>query len=197
MVSAQREGDDCVAALSGGAFQTLEEFGLQLICIGVEFAGGNLLRRCALKTQLANAKTAFGAHWRPENSACHGTRRVQVAHACLRIQHRTGLIVGKRFELRRILGDHTRRNIPGKIRPEAANGSLGAFANPLRALGITLFEFGQTLLQAKSVELADRKDTDTALCAARTAGQPRSAPADRVGKCGVDDLHQLAIPALN
>jgi hypothetical protein len=45
-------------------------------------------------------------------------------------------------------------------------------ANPLRALGIALFELGQTFPQAQGVELADRKDSDAALRAAGTARQP-------------------------
>jgi hypothetical protein len=155
----------------------------------VELAGGNLLGGCALEAQLANAEPAFGAYRRTENPACHRTRRVQFAPAGFGVQHWTGLIVGKLIKLIRVLGNHTRGRVPGKINLETAHSSLGALAHSLRALGITLLKFGQTFAQAKGIELADRENSDTALRTAGTARQPRSAPADRVLKCGINDLH--------
>jgi hypothetical protein len=56
------------------------------------------------------------------------------------------------------------------------------------------FKFCEAVLQAESIELADREYTDAALRAPRAAYEPRAAATGGVGECGVDDLNQLPVP---
>src|SRR6185437_7650921 len=93
----QAKSHNRVSLESGRMFRFLDQTGFKLVRIRNHFTGGNLFIACAVIAKLANAKSAFRAraYRRTKCPAGHGTSRVQIAPAGLRVESRAGLFFAK------------------------------------------------------------------------------------------------------
>lgn len=168
----KRPGHDGRADANRSLLGLRREGFFQGLAVEMDFGGGNLFGRRALKAEFANSESAFHAERRPEDSAGHGTRGVQVAEAGCRIEDRTRLVIGKVFEVGARFVERARDRIAGKTAGEARDRHFGAAANRFGSFRVDLRERGQALAKASGVEFRNGKDADAALGAAGCALQP-------------------------
>jgi len=105
-------------------FEISQQVRLQIVRIRNHFTSRNLLVRRALKTELANTQTIFGAYRWAKNAAGHRARFVKFAEAGLRIENGARLVVGEVFEASRGFFSFIQQTcacIPGKFRRESGN----------------------------------------------------------------------------
>jgi hypothetical protein len=136
-------------------------------------------------------------HRRTEGPTRHRPRIVEFAQARRRIEHWTGLIVGKFreatfrfrscFEHCRV--ERARFRITWKLRRQSLYRILRTRPNALRPLPVRLFERGQPLLEPRCIKSMNRKHAYATLRASRAARQPRSAASRCISQRGVDDLN--------
>jgi hypothetical protein len=192
----QRKSDDGVAMLPGRGFCLRCQFCFQNIRFEAHFARGNFFVAGAVIAELADAKTFLGPHRRPKYAACHGTSRVQIACARLRVEHWTRLIVGKvgksLLRFRRIIEDAGLR-IAGEIKADSRDRELHTTPHARSTFRIFLFQLLKAVAEAFRVKLADRKRSYATLCASRTTDEPLAAAASGIGQRGIDDLYKLLI----
>src|SRR5579864_603666 len=96
--SRQGKGNNRVPAKPCTFFDFLEQSRLQVFRIGDHFTCSNLSLRKTVIAELAHAQSTFGAHWRPEGSAGHGTRVIEIASALIEVERGTRLLVGEVFK---------------------------------------------------------------------------------------------------
>jgi hypothetical protein len=192
----QRESDYGLGRVLGPFAELLQKLRFASFGIDSHFAGSNLFFRCALKTEFTNTQAAFGADGRSEGSAGERPRSVEIAQAGGWIESRARFVVGEIFEAGEGVGivvERSRDWVSGEACGEARDTLASALTNSLRASRITAFQFDKSVLKAKSVERADGEYADAALRAPGTTDEPVSTAARRVGKSGIDDLHELPI----
>ncbi len=138
------ERNNRLPALSARFFHLREQLLFQVIGISDHLARRNLLIRRTVKTQFAHAQPTLRPHRWTKRAASHRPRIIEFAQACLGIEHRTGLIIGKFreafFGLRPGL-EHLRIEracfyVPWKLGCQSLNRILCSRANSPRPLGI-------------------------------------------------------------
>jgi len=162
----------------------------------MHFAGRNLFFAGSVITKLADAQTLLRPHRRPEDATGHRPESIQIAHACLRIEHWTRLVIGELREMLFGFGrltEYSCTRVAGKIGRNVRKGNLYAIEHSRRPLRIGLFERLKPGTQTLCIELADGKYANTALRASRMAHKPCAAALRSIGQRGIYDLYEFPI----
>jgi hypothetical protein len=200
LVHAKRHNGSSASAV--GFFHLSQKNGFQPAGINRHFTSCNLFVCSAMKTQFADAQSAFGSHWRPKDPAGHRAGRIKVTGAGFGIKHRTRLVLGQISEhVEPALAffaviESPRDHIPAIAtwKPcKPAYGFSSTLADTGCASGIAHFKLGQTLLQASGIKLVDGKRPHAALGASFAANQPLAALACNLGERCVRNLDQLVV----
>jgi hypothetical protein len=196
VLSKQRKSDDGIASSPGHGFHLRCQFCFQIIRFDVHFARGDFFLTCAVIAELADSKAILGANRRPEDAARHRPCRIQVAHACLGVEHWTNLIICKVGEsllpIRRIVKNPCPR-IAGEFAFNPRNRLLYTSKHAPGTFWIDFLELSKAGAQALRIELADGKHSYAALRAPRTADKPLAAAPGCIGQRCIYDLHELPI----
>jgi len=150
-----------------------------------------------VKAKFAHTQALLGANWRAEDAAGHRARLVKLAAAGLRIEHRTGLVVGEFFKALAecfFLIENSCDGIAGKVGGKADTRVASTLTDCGSTMWSARLQLLQASLQAKSIELVDGKRSNAALRATGTADQPSAAAPGGISERGVNDLDQFLIP---
>jgi len=202
--AAKRVGDDRLTVRTSCPAQFFQQMLFQVIGIRMHLAGCYLFICRSMETQLADTQTAFCISYRrAKRAAGNRPRRIQVACACCRIQHRADLIVRKLIEgcfkgVGFFAGfikfrQQARHCIAGKFGTDAGQGIGYADADTFSTRGVGGLQCAETVAQTQSIELRDSKDADAALKAPWPANEVVAATACRVSERSIHDLHERGI----
>src|SRR6185437_14116308 len=93
------ECDQCWGGIRWIRFCLCDELVLERSSVLVHLAARNLFSRRIREAQLADGEmSVFIAHGRTKGAALHRPGSVEIASTCCRVEHRTGLVIGKLFE---------------------------------------------------------------------------------------------------
>ena len=96
--SGKCEGDDGSARRACSLLQLFHKCSFEIVWIGNHFAGGDLFRCSPVEAKFADAEAFLGAYRRTKDAAGHGTKLIEIARSCRRVEHRASFVVGKNFE---------------------------------------------------------------------------------------------------
>src|SRR5712671_1453867 len=80
--SRKAKSNDRVSANFRVVFDCFQQGKFEVIRIRLHLAGSDLLRRCTLVAEFANAQSTFGTHRRSKYPARHGARFIEFAVPC-------------------------------------------------------------------------------------------------------------------
>jgi len=194
LLGSQGEGDDGLSA-TASCFHLLVQFAFEAVGIRNHLAGGDLFRRCAVKTKFADAESVrpglFNADRRTELAAGDGTMSVEVAGSRRGIERRAGFVVGKlvkRSLCSFVVSENSSHRIAREFRAKSAGGFVSTQTYASRSGGISPLKFCESRLKTGCIKLADRERPDTALSASGTTDKPMAGALDGVGKGSIDNL---------
>lgn len=164
----------------------------------LHFAGGDLIFGGSDETEFAAAERVAlaHAHGRTEDTAGHGTPRVQVAVPGGGIESGTGCVVGEILEGSLIVlgtADQSGFPVAREVPTILLDPCLRTADEFRREGGILSLELCHTVVQTRGVEGVDGKGSVAALGASRTADEPGAGALRGIGEDGVHDLHELVI----
>ena len=132
------------------------------------------------------------AYRRSERPALHGSRSVEVAGACRRVEHGTRLVVCKLFESVLVMR-FGEKNAGSGVTWESSGKQ--ALPRCMRSCTDTLGDIAgrgcETLAECDGIKRRDREDADAALVATWAAREMRSGALGRGGKCCIEDGEEL------
>ena len=171
-------------------------------CFEMDFAGCDVFAAGALKAELADSEGgavgilvgSIHPQRRAEGTAGHGAGGVEVAESGGGIEGGAGFFVGEVFEVGgSVFVEDACARVAGETGSETSDGLMSAGSNGCGSWGIGGVEAEQAFMQTGRVQLRDRKDTDAALGASRSAFQPGAGAPGCVGYSGIDDLDELGV----
>lgn len=126
-----------------------QQLRFQILRIHYHLASRNLLIAGPVIAEFAHAQAVLRAHRRSKRAASHRASIVKLAQSCLRIEHRTNLIIGEfreaLFKLQTLI-QHARMSITWKLRCQSPDRSPCSQANLPSPLRIRLLQFSQPML---------------------------------------------------
>lgn len=131
-----------------GVFKFLQQRRFEVVGIDFHFAGCDLLVGCAVKAELADAESFFGAHGRTESTTSDGPRSVEVTRTRRGVEDWAGFVVREICKtMFCIFVQHAASGVAGELGRDACDRLTRPCSNPRSSLLVLLPQFLKTVPQ--------------------------------------------------